>query len=347
MYGHLKSVKINRYFKDFMAMKGAGDLGVILRLPFYKLKLLSIRPVYDTFEIRKNGGTRLIETPAEPLMKYLKILKNHMQAAYYYMKTDAAYGFILNPGKESKPRNIVTNARRHLGNPWMLNVDLDDFFHQVKERHIKQVFGTFPFRFSGELVQLLCKLTCFRGRLPMGSPTSPPVSNFTMIPVDNRLLKWSHSNDIVYTRFVDDLTFSSQKPITTSTLAQVEEILFEHRWKINNKKLVLYGKNDVKKVTGLELRDRVSVPDTFINEVDKDIVRLKNVLEFEARAPFAKATEWIIKLEQHVNGQVNFLGMVYGYKSPEFISRRLKADEVLQKDYKPESLSWLNFPYQF
>ena len=347
MYGHLKASRINRYFREFISMKDENDLCALLRLPLYKLKLLSLRPVYDTFEIRKKGGFRLIETPAGPLMKYLKSLKNYLQSAYYYLKTDAAYGFILNPGKRHEHRNILSNAKKHLGNPFMLNVDLDDFFHQVKDKHIEQVFGTFPFRFSKGLVQMLCRLTCFNGRLPVGSPTSPPVSNFAMIPVDNALLKWSRANDIIYTRFVDDLTFSSAKPITSGTLAKVEEMLYEHRWKINYDKVVLFGREDVKKVTGLELRDRVSAPEAFFGEVDKDIVRLEKAKELVVRAPFHESSAWIRKLEQHVNGQINFIGMIYGYGSPEFEGRRNRADEVLEKDYEPESLSWLDFPYQF
>ncbi|MCD4675185.1 MAG: reverse transcriptase family protein [Desulfobacula sp.] len=338
---------MNRCFSSFMAMREPGDMCALLRLPLFKLKLLSLRSVYNTFEIKKNGGARLIETPAQPLMKYLKSLKNFLQAAYYYLKTDAAYGYILNPGQTKNPRNIMTNAKIHLGNPWMLNIDLDDFFHQVKEKHVQQIFGMLPFRFSGELVQLLCKLSCYKGRLPMGSPTSPPMSNFAMIPVDNRLLKWARSNGIVYTRFVDDLTFSSQKPINSCTLTRIEEILYEYRWKINQDKVVLFGESDIKKVTGLELRNRVSVPDTYFEEVAKDIVRLEKAKELVIRAPFHESTAWIKKLEQHVNGQINFLGMVYGYGSPEYLNKRTKADAVLQRDYEPESLNWLDFPYQF
>lgn len=115
-------------------------------------------PVYQIFTIpKKGGGERLIETPAAPLKKCLQNLNDYLQALYYLHKTDAAYGFVAQPDKDPDPRNIVANARKHVGNPYLLNMDMKDFFHQVYTARMREVFGQRPFAFGDDAVHLLAQ----------------------------------------------------------------------------------------------------------------------------------------------------------------------------------------------
>lgn len=347
MYGHLKKRWIPRYFKQFMQLKTGQDLAALLRIPLYKLELLIQHPVYNVFEVRKKGGKRLIEEPAEPLKKILKYLNNFLQSAYYYLKTDAAFGFVLTPLSDQYPRNILENAKRHLSQQYLVNIDLEDFFHQVKQTHIMETFNKLPFRFDKNLVRLIAGLTTYNKRLPMGSPTSPALSNFAMMGADNELLKFSRGNNLKFTRYVDDLSFSSELPITSEHFCMIEEILHCHQMPVNYNKVKSYGKDDTKIVTGLELGQSVKIPDIFLKEIDNDIRRLKHTLELNQKCCDRDSVQWTNKLKQALQGKINFVGLIYGYESPEYQKKMIRFEEAQKAEEMHESLSWLDFPYQF
>ncbi|MDZ7743479.1 MAG: hypothetical protein U5Q03_17510 [Bacteroidota bacterium] len=75
-----------------------------------------------------------------------------------------------------------------------------------------------------ELVRLL-KLCTFNNRLTMGSPVSPALSNFAMISPDLEMLKIARGENVKFTRYVDDLTFSGDKPITSEFFIKIENVL--------------------------------------------------------------------------------------------------------------------------
>jgi hypothetical protein len=75
-------------------------LAQLLEATPFQLLHWANNPVYQIFSIpKKGGGERLIETPAAPLKKCLQNLNDHLQALYYLHKTEAAYGFVAQPGQ--------------------------------------------------------------------------------------------------------------------------------------------------------------------------------------------------------------------------------------------------------
>ena len=346
-YGHLKYRNIIKYKNQFIHLKNANDLAKLLKFPAYKINLLTLNPPYDIFEIRKEKGFRLIEAPKEPLMKILKILKNYLQSVYYFNKTDAAYGFILHTKNDKITRNIVTNANFHLHSKYMLNIDLKDFFHQIKYRHIDDIFRSKPFYFDDKLINFLARITLFNCRLPMGSPTSPVLSNLAMIPVDLELLHFAKSESLKYTRFVDDLTFSSDRFISAKIFEKIQSILSSYKLIINYEKIKTYSEDDIKVVTVLELRKKVSIPQEFFKDLDEDIIRFKNSIELNAKYNENYNNKLLNKTEQIINGKINFIALVYGENSKEFnyyYSNFVQA----QNSYESiESINWLDIPYQF
>jgi RNA-directed DNA polymerase len=323
-------------------------LAQLLEATPFQLLHWANNPVYQIFTIpKKGGGERLIETPAAPLKKCLQLLNEHLQALYYFHKTEAAYGFVAQPDKDPDPRNIVANARRHTGCQYLLNMDMKDFFHQVYTARMREVFGQQPFDLPDEVVFLLSQLVTFNGRLPMGAPTSPVCSNLAAIPLDNELLLYTAQYGLTYTRFADDLSFSATAPLLNGIVADVTAILLAHRFALNPKKIKQFGPKDVKMVTGLEVGDKVDIPQGFMDTLVQDIERFRHIWQVQCATAAAKENDWVQAFKQTVEGKINFVGMVYGYKSERYRYAAGQYETCYDVADFVESRSWLDVPYQF
>src|SRR5699024_7070708 len=110
-------------------------------------------------------------------------------------------GFI--PGK-----SIITNARIHRNKRLVVNIDLKDFFPSF---HFGRVRGFFEknkyFLLSREVSTIIAQLTCYKGSLPQGAPTSPIITNLICQILDYKLLKIAKKYKTDYSRYADDLTF--------------------------------------------------------------------------------------------------------------------------------------------
>ena len=88
----------------------------LLRIDQRRLQLLVKQPSYRTFSVpKKEGGQRQIEAPNLELKKVLSRLNHYLQSVYYFEKSRAAYGFIVGVSNDDDRRNVVSNARKHLG----------------------------------------------------------------------------------------------------------------------------------------------------------------------------------------------------------------------------------------
>ena len=343
--------RVRRRAKQFCQINNMYQLEMLLDFPRHKLQLLCANPPYKYFTIKKkNGSNRNIETPEEPLMRILKKLNSYLQSVYFLNKTAAAYGFIINLKRVGDKRNILTNANRHLNNEYLLNIDLKDFFHQVKEADVFKIFTKAPFDFDYELALLFTKLTTNLGRLPMGTPTSPVLSNFAFMNADNKLTDWAKANEIVYTRFADDLAFSGKKRIVTEHYQQIDEILKDNNFLVNPNKVKFYDKDDPKEVTGLLLgQNGVLLPESYFGELDDWIKKLDSVMQIKFQGgSFNHREEWLKKFFKQIEGKLAFMEMVYKKDEEKLSKWQKKYEEALMPpEDLPlfESMNWSEFPY--
>ena len=258
------------------------------------------------------------------------------------MRSEAAYGFVLSPKDEKEKRNILTHAEQHLGCQWLYNVDVEDFFHFVTSEMVYQVFAGPIFNFKEELAELFTRLCTNQGRLPMGAPTSPVLSNFATLEMDRDLLDYAEWAGWIYTRFADDMSFSAQREMKTDQLDRVESIVKEHGFIYNPKKIKLMKPEDEKVVTGLILKEKVELPEGFMDQLHEEIVKLGHVLE--AQYWSGRKSEWVEEYGQRIEGMLVFASFVLGANDPEIV----KAEEALWEVQQPKEAyfdSWLNFGY--
>jgi RNA-directed DNA polymerase len=338
--------KINKRSQAFLKIKTIADLSVLLEIETLQLSLMAIKPNYHLFSVRKKDGSpRWIEAPEADLKKVQRKINSYLQSVYFHIRTDAAYGFLINSKRDASPRNILTNAQRHLGCNWLFNADVEDFFHSIKSEAIFRIFTQAPFRFDDDLTDLLVRLTALNGRLPMGTPTSPTLSNFACLTLDKDLIELSKRNEWTYTRYADDMSFSSKREITGEMTKEIEQYCQIYSLHFNPEKFKLYGPKDEKEITGLIVnKDRVGLKPAFIQELEKDIQKLEdiNTLIYQYKG---QPSKWVDKFKQQIEGKINFVSYIKGERdiSPQQLYR--KYDNAQNPDIEFLAYSWDDFPY--
>ena len=117
-------------------------------------------------------------------------------------------------------RSAIDNATYHIGAAHILNVDIKQFFPSISADKIKIVFGSLGY--SEEVSTMLAELCCLDERLPQGAPTSPALANMVLRELDEELSLLAAQYGRKYTRYADDLTFSSQERIEEEFLGFVK-----------------------------------------------------------------------------------------------------------------------------
>ncbi len=228
---------------------------------------------YYTFTIpKKSGGDRIIHAPVKGLKSILRPLNFVLQCMY--KPHQAATGFVLN-------KSVVDNTQKHVGQRYVFNIDLKDFFYSFDRNRVKLAFMYEPFNLNGNkepLAFLLASLCThpikINGEekivLPQGSPTSPTLTNILCRNLDRRLTGLAHRFGATYTRYADDITFSSQHNIYTNEefLKELKRIIEDdQKLVINTKKMRLQKNVYRQEVTGLIVNEKVNVRRRYIKQI--------------------------------------------------------------------------------
>jgi len=170
---------------------------------------------------------------------------------------DCVHGFV-------RERGTVTNAHVHAHRRcrWVMNLDLKNFFPSISTA---RVYGLFKklFGFNDRVAGHMARLTTFDNHLCQGFCTSPDLANFVAWKLDRRLMALAQKVGIHYTRYADDLTFSSpdDKPGAQGIRRLVEKIVAEEDFKVNQKKVAIMGVGRRQVVTGLVVSEHgVNLP---------------------------------------------------------------------------------------
>lgn len=153
-----------------------------------------------------------------------------------------------------KKNGLKENAEFHKKNIFLLEMDITNFFGTITEKQVFKLFCNIGY--GSKVAAVLTNLCTFEGVLPQGAVTSPYIANLVCYHLDARINGYCCRKDIVYTRYADDLTFSSNNRILLNRIEKfVKYIVTEEGFNINEKK-TRYLSNDVKKtVTGITINN--------------------------------------------------------------------------------------------
>ena len=259
--------------KDYkQARKKVADfLHINVKELTYVLYKIKIDNFYKTFNIpKKNGKTRTIYTPDKKL-KYIQrqlgdyLYKKHLDyISEKQIVSSVSHGF-------EKNKSILTNARIHKNKKYLLNVDISDFFSSFNFGRVQGYFHkSKEFNFSKEVSTILAQLVCYNRCLPQGAPTSPIISNLIFNIVDIRILRLTKKYKLNYTRYADDLSFSTNNRIFEKEyinfLEELTTLLENSGFKINGEKTRLQYNSSRQEVTGLTTNKKINANRIFINK---------------------------------------------------------------------------------
>lgn len=256
----MKNIKTRNDFAKF--------IGVKLQTLTYLLYIKKIDNCYNTLEIpKKNGDTRTICVPNKNLKKVQKKLYNKLSTYYDEIKTQNNFTSKISHGFE-KNRSIVTNAEVHKNKRYVVNLDLLDFFPSINFGRVRSYFiKNNYFEINDDIATILAQLTCYKGTLPQGAPTSPLIANMICNIMDIRMLKIAKKYRLDYTRYADDLTFSTNNKYFLNDydkfLEDIKNIIHRSGFELNSKKTRLLFSNSRQEVTGLVVNKKISVPKEY------------------------------------------------------------------------------------
>lgn len=267
----LKAVKSLRQLAPLLGLKPA-----VLAMQLYTKDKRTAW--YTSFDIKKRyGGVRTINAPEMHLKMIQSRLSKMLQdcdAEIHALKgrkegpdhPGIAHGF-------KRYHTIMTNGREHVRKRFVFNVDLEDFFGSFHFGRVRAFFEkNKDFKLDPKIAEILAHIVCYKGGVPQGSPCSPVISNLIAGGMDTRLAALARDHGLTYTRYADDLTFSTNLKEFPAEVAErspgthdwipgksLVRIVSQSGFSFNSQKTRMQYRDSRQEVTGLTVNAKINV----------------------------------------------------------------------------------------
>ncbi|MGX1181553.1 RNA-directed DNA polymerase [Pseudomonas sp. IAP-CY TE4608] len=232
---------------------------------------------YKIFRLRKpNVGHspdrfRYICAPCEDLLRVQRWINTHILSRVDPHEASYAY---------DNRHGVLDAATLHCESRWLIKLDLTDFFESILEPRVYELFKSLGYQplVAFELARLCTRLRVRGnpdrryknktppeglpytgesriGHLPQGAATSPRIANLVMRSLDERLQDYATEHDLDYSRYADDLVFSSKgqfdRPTASQHIKAINDRLAEAGFWLNKAKTKIVTPGTRKIVLGL------------------------------------------------------------------------------------------------
>ena len=209
----LKAAEDRKELAHLLGFKPSALTAIIYQTP--------LEQRYSVFPIpKKDGGERIIKAPNEKLKK----LQTHLAHLLYGCLAEiegerkslpVSYGF-----RRGESNSIASNAKNHKRRRYVFNIDLADFFPSFNFGRVRGFFlKDKAFELKEEVATTIAQIACDGVALPQGSPCSPIISELIGQILDVRLLRLAKKHGVRYSRYADDITFSTNQKEFPAALA--------------------------------------------------------------------------------------------------------------------------------
>lgn len=329
----------------------------------------AIQSKYTSFAIpKKTGSMRSILAPV-PDLKILQTRLSILLSKCYneleqerlsdssYIQCITSHGFrkklLLNIPFSKKYRTsfqkkeinfgIYSNASKHVGKNLVLNIDLKDFFQSITFSRIVGFFTKSKhFQLNFDIALLIAQIATYRpnksqeGFLPQGSPCSPIISNLIGNILDIKMNKIARKYKFTYTRYVDDLTLSTNLSHFSEDIIKLEgtswaigstlkHTIKSSKFEINPQKTRLTNKYNRQEVTGLTVNKKVNISKEYYRYTRSMVQR------FCAEGEFFKSKVHMDKnknTREALNGVLSHIFHIKNKQQVEFDPKTRNYDEL-------------------
>jgi len=300
---------------------------------------------YISFTLtKKNGTKRIIHAPNPMLKRIQRKIKSQLEKIY--IPPNCVKGFCIN-------ESIKNNALPHINKNNVFNIDLKNFFPSLSAGRVYGIFISKLFNFSEEVAFYLTKLCTVDNMLPQGSPASPIISNIISYNMDIDIMNYCKKFNISFTRYADDLTFSSNRNRFPKGLVEIKdkkakpgEILYKiinkNNFEINEDKIRFFHSSVRQEVTNLTVNEKVNINKKYIK-------RIRTCLHNIELNGLSKATKTFYEIEydrklenpsskqeeHHLNvlkGRIEFIRFILGNENLIFLKYAIKYNSIVGEE---------------
>jgi hypothetical protein len=211
---------------------------------------------------KKSGGRRVIHAPE----RMLKFVQGRLLTRYFTDLDYPAHIAAYVPGRTTRD-----SAAQHAGKPLLIVMDLKDFFPSTRRswvrRAIQDEFG-YPHQVASLMSDIMTVPMVFpygrRYVVPQGAPTSGAICNWVAHHrIDKPILELCERWGMTYTRYADDLAFSSPKRLarkeTNKFIKAVRKIIKDNDYSVNNKKLRVARSGRQQRLLGMTINEKPNI----------------------------------------------------------------------------------------
>ena len=279
--------------------------------------------MYRQLKIPKGKDkTRIINAPDERL-KHLQRQIAPLLDQLYRVR-NPVHGFVAG-------KSVKTNALAHLRKRFVLNIDLKDFFPSITENRVSGVLESLGI--GSRVASIIARLCCHNARLPQGAPTSPVLSNMICFRLDRELLAFAKGARCIYTRYADDITFSSHQPMTALfdgpvppsghfppdlLVPALRNTFATNGFALNPDKAHYADRHSRRMVTGLKVNELLNVDRRYIRNIRAALYSVETLGEKAAQEKFKNDHGGTSDLGAHLEGKITWLRYIRGQSDPVF-----------------------------
>ncbi|WP_367848757.1 retron St85 family RNA-directed DNA polymerase [Rhodoferax sp. WC2427] len=251
---------------------------------------------------KKSGGVRTIAQPAKEIKFLQRWLIENVFSKLPIHDCASAY---------KTGASIKSNANAHKENEYISKFDFENFFPSIKHSDLTKHFKNhLEKNIHPDDIKTVTRLCCIRPKgggvlcLSIGAPSSPILSNSIMHEFDTQVNNWCKTKKITYTRYADDMTFSTN---TKNASAEIElkiqqftENISYPSLKLNSNKTIHLSKKFQRRITGVIInndgqlsigRDRKRLISSLIHKFTLGKLQNQDIFQLQGLIGFSKDIE--------------------------------------------------------
>jgi retron-type reverse transcriptase len=218
----------------------------------------------NIFIPKHDGSKRKLSIPDLILKRVQRSIADNILADYPISRYAMAY---------TRGSSVQKNASLHVGKQKILKLDIDGFFDHITYSRVKDC--VFCKENYSEPIRILLTMLCYyKESLPQGAPTSPAITNIIMYDFDEKIGKYCGENNISYTRYCDDMTFSGDFD-EKAVIFVVKDELRKLGLFLKNRKTAVIPSTKRQTVTGIVVNEKIGLTKEYKNKIRQEIYYIK------------------------------------------------------------------------